>query len=247
LKSYSSIIAFISILALMVVPIYHIQSGNQDYLNIVTKSFQVTKADFDALNIQAWAQINKKGLSHEDLKNIYSQIVASMKIINNPTINDDYEDFISLYQNETIDTTSIEIALQSFPTQGQEAGTFLGIQVNSKDFETSKNYYQIISELFSNLNIKTDIGITVIGTYPGYLREEERYRTIALGFAAVNAQVVEGVNTEELISFSAYTKNCSQYLDVDGKKINLNIAVRYHALDNKTYIHIGAPLIFQEY
>lgn len=248
MKSYSSVFAFIGIMALVIIPVYHINSGEQDYLDIVTKSFQVTKADFNELNMEAWAQIKKKGLSLKELNAVYKVITTSLKINNNPIINDDYDDFISIYQKEQInDGTTIEISLQSFLSEGTEAGTFLGIQVNSNDFETSRKFYHILSQLVSQLNAKTDIGITFIGTYPGQLSEDEIYKKIAQGFAAVNARVVEGINTRNLISFSGYTPQCSQYLEVGGKRININMASRYHFLDNKTYIHVGAPLIYQEY
>lgn len=244
----SSLIAFMGIIALLLVPMYNINYRQQDYLDIVTKSFQVLNAEFDALNMQGWAQISKKGLNEEELQEIYSQITTTLKIPDNPTITTEYEDFTSFYQKEVINSnTVLEISLQSFASQGHESGVFLGIQVLSSQLKGNRQYYEAISQIFTNLNIQTDIGVTIVGKFDNYLSPIDRYNTVAKIFNMTNALFVEGINTEQLISYSGYTKNCQDFIKVNGKKINLNIALRYHELDQKTYIHIGAPLIYQEY
>jgi len=248
LKNYSSIIAFVGILTFIIIPLYQSNTASQDYLDIVSKSFQVTKAEFYELNIEAWAQIKKEGLSQKDLRLLYQKIADELLLNEENMTTEQYEDFIGINHRELLEgTTYLELALQSFQSEGLESGTFLGIQINSDDLDKSRQYYDTLKNIFCDFNVKNNVGVTLVGTLPGQLTEKELYRTPALAFSAINAQVQEGIDTQELLSFSGYTPDCRDYLNVDGKKININIALRYHAIDNRTYIHIGAPLIFQEY
>jgi len=247
LKNHSSIIAFLGILTFIIIPIYQINAANQDYLDIVTKSFQVTNGEFSELNIEAWAQINKKGLPAGELQAIYQDIAKELSLSANPSY-EKYVDSISIYYGQILEEgVYLQLSLQSFQSEGLESGTFLGMQISCINLEKGRKYFDLFTKIFDSLNAQNEIGVTIVGTFPGQLSQEERFRKSDLAFASVSAQVVEGIETEELVSLSGYTPLCTSYLDVADKKINLNAAIRYHAIDNKTYIHIGAPLIFQEY
>ncbi|WP_088031887.1 YwmB family TATA-box binding protein [Evansella clarkii] len=64
-----------------------------------------------------------------------------------------------------------------------------------------------------------------------------------------NANVVEELNEETFISISAYTPNWGNVLETNGRKINLQAAMRRvtDGLGGKTNITIGTPLITTEY
>jgi len=245
MKLYSSIVALVGILALVVMPTQREAYTEQDYLDIVSKSFMATKADFYELKIEGWEQINKKGLSKEEIIAYYSQISRELNIDQSPQLNDTYEDFISIYQRAILeDDVTIDIAVQSFLSEGLEAGTYLGVQLTTTDQRKGRKYYNLISPLFSQ---KEKVGVTIIGGYGGKLDKEQLYGKIATGFSQVGANIVEGIDTQQLISLSAYTPQCKKHLKVDGKRLNINIAARYHSLGDKTYIHVGSPIIYQEY
>lgn len=247
MKLNSPMLAFIAIVFLLF-PTFTGPPVDEDYLAIVSKSFHAVEGEFHALNIQAWAQINEKGLLLEDLNEIFSQTAELWKITNNPTINNENEEFINLYQYVFLsDATTLEISIQSMLGMGVEGGTFLGIQVISQEEVGAENLYALVEETFNFIGLQTEIGITYIGSFKGFLTNHECKEIIAFAFNSVGARTVEGISTEDLISFSGHTPRCSRYLTVDGKRININGAMRYHTLDDRTYLHMGAPLIFQEY
>ncbi|MFZ5943913.1 MAG: YwmB family TATA-box binding protein [Bacillota bacterium] len=246
MKSYSSVFAFIGIFTLLFLPLYQSsQQNNEDYLDIVTKSFQGLNAEFNELNIEGWAQISKKGFSQNELFAAYSQICQVLKINNNAVINSEYEDFLTLNDYQILeDGTIINLTLQSFLSSEGKSSTYLGAQIITSDFQKARQYYDVLASIFPSTS---DIGVTAVGTYPGRLNQDKIYNEMARGFVQVDAQVIEGMSNELLTSFSGYTAQTPGYIEVDGNKLNINIALRYHSLDDKTYIHIGAPLIYQEY
>ena len=50
-----------------------------------------------------------------------------------------------------------------------------------------------------------------------------------------------------LISVSAYTPSIVQAVEVNGQKVNLNLAVRFNSYEDKTYIWLATPVITTEY
>ncbi|NLT94377.1 MAG: hypothetical protein GXW85_02410 [Clostridia bacterium] len=248
MKSYSSVIAFLGILTLIFFPLYEYNSSHQDYLDIVTKSFHATQGDFYELYIEAWAQIKKEGISEKELLALSEEILNKWGLSLADCTIDRYADFISVYCSEVLDDNAyFQLSLQSLQWEGAESGTFMGIQVILDDLKNGRKYYQLVNQVFQEQNIRTDVGVTIVGTLAGQLTQEDLQAQADLAFNAVEARVKEGIFTHELLSLSGFTPYCHKYLDVEGKKINLNVALRYHSMDDTTYIHIGAPLIFQEY
>lgn len=240
MKLRSSIVAFYGVLFLIVFPLFQ-NHVKMDYYEIVTKSFTATNAERSALIIKGWAKINLTTLNENQLENEFKSITKKLNMPFNPT-KERYGDFIKYQQVFDTDSALIEISLQSYPSE-----TYLETIITlDSNYQYSKKYYSRVQELLSPYSQK-DLGITLIGTFKGLLNEEEKQQIISTAFQSVNALLVEGINTDSLISYSGYTESCPDYLLVAGKKINIGIGLRYHILDNKTYLNIGAPLIFQEY
>lgn len=250
-RNYSSIIAFVGILILIIIPIYQdatTSTDNEDYLDIVNKSFQATQGEFYELNIEAWAQINKRGIEAEELKTLYLSLAKELSLGSTDMELEEYEDFLGIYGQGQVDgETYVQLILQSFYSEGIEAGTYLGIQISLNNLKEGRLWYDLVGDIFANLEIPTEVGVTLVGIISGELSKGESEKEAILALEACQAEIVEGISTPELLSLSGYTQDCKDYLEVKGKKININVALRYHLIDNQTYIHLGAPLIFQEY
>jgi hypothetical protein len=58
---------------------------------------------------------------------------------------------------------------------------------------------------------------------------------------------VEGIRDGSLISLSAYSPLLKDSIKVRGKRVNINLAARYSAFEDKTYIWLASPVITTEY
>lgn len=245
MKLRSSIVAFFGVLSFIVFPLFqnHVE---MDYYEIVTKSFATSNAEKTALIIKGWAKINLTELNEGPLKKEFLNTTKQLGIPFKPTM-ERYSGFNKAYQIHDIGSALIEISLQSYsihsPHSGTELEIIITLEPNCKD---SEKYYSMVMEIFAPYS-KADIGITLIGTFDGFLTDKHQLEIINNAFQSIDAKVVEGINTERLVSYSGYTESCQDYLMVAGKKINISIGIRYHILNDKTYLNIGAPLIFQEY
>lgn len=249
MKVYSSIILVLALMLNFCIPTYQNNIIKDDYYDIVSKSFQKSTSELEVLNIQTWAQINKQGLKEKELLNLHKKIITSLGMSNNPKIDKSCPGFIAVFQNKELKEQNIylETSIQSFRTDGQENGTYLGLLVYTKDFKKGREYYNILKGILNELDIEAEIGVTATGSYNCALNDSERKEILVKSLDASHAVVKEGINSEGLLSVSAYSHDCKDGLDVCENKINLNIAMRYHSLDKKTYIHIGAPVIYEEY
>lgn len=243
MKIKSSLLALILLGTLVLNPSLYGNEIEYDYFSLVEKSFPATKSKLSVLNIQLWGQINTKEINEKQLLKIHNHIISLLGIKNNPQINNQYPDFRSSWQKEEIaEDIYMEVTVQSF-----SEGTFAGILVYTKDFSQGRIYYDKVKQIASIFNLEEPVGITATGTLEGQITQKKQTEIIENILYKVKALPQEGMQNYQLISISAYTFLCGEFLPVGDKKINLNIAMRYHFVDDKTYIYIGAPLIFEEY
>lgn len=112
------------------------------------------------------------------------------------------------------------------------------------DIESS---VESIERIFEQYDIKTTANISVTGCMDGSLSDESIDEMRDRIFKSVRADEVEGIDDNGLLSIEAFSPNISNSVKVKGKKVNLNLAVRYNSYEGKTYIWLATPIITTEY
>jgi hypothetical protein len=93
--------------------------------------------------------------------------------------------------------------------------------------------------------VKSSLNLTL--SRSGRLTQAEQLKLVKQMLGAAGAGNSQGLNSGELISLTAYTPRLAGYETLAGEPVNLQLASRYHSLDNRTYFQIGAPLLMIEY
>ncbi len=93
----------------------------------------------------------------------------------------------------------------------------------------------------------TSVNICVTGSMEGTLDGREVDSICGRILESAGASKVEGLKDEGLVSISAFSPSIGSNVKVDGKRINLNVAVRYNSYEGKTYIWLASPVITTEY
>ncbi len=104
-----------------------------------------------------------------------------------------------------------------------------------------------VLKVFEKYRIKPSVNSCIAGSYDGKLEYDRLNEVCIKVFKEAEARKVEGIRENNLISVSAYTPFISDSIRVSGKKVNLNLAVRYNSYENKTYIWLATPVITTEY
>lgn len=140
---------------------------------------------------------------------------------------------------------AITIILSSYlDTDTLKGETYLCINiVKVSDFLEINDIIDKVRNIFKISNEPIDITSALIAELPGKVRDEDMEEKVNNTLKRYKAEVIEEYSDEFVSSYTIYSPLIEDYLLIDEKKINLNIAIRYNEYEDKTYIFIGTPII----
>ena len=100
-----------------------------------------------------------------------------------------------------------------------------------------------IKGFLNQFSDKPYVGTTYIAGIPGDLGINSMNKISKQIFRALNGKIIEGIQDRELVSKTGYTRSIKGTLETNGEKININVALRYNAYEDMTYIWLGTPII----
>ena len=126
-----------------------------------------------------------------------------------------------------------------------EANHYLYAKICLNDsIETILSYKELLQEALEELAC-TEISTTLqlVGDYAGYLPLERRNEITEEILEALGAQVVYEYREHELYTVYAYTASLDNYITVEGKKINLHIAMSQNEDHYRTTLYLASPIL----
>ncbi len=132
--------------------------------------------------------------------------------------------------------------------QANRAETYMLITLYSRG-ELAKLIYHRnqVNAAFNSSGREAKTATVIKGSFPGKLTREAREKIHNQVFAYLGAKKSEGISTEELISWSGYSAQLPDRLELSDKVINLNVASRYSSTTDSTLLIMGTPIISVEY
>ena len=114
----------------------------------------------------------------------------------------------------------------------------------NESLETVLAYKTLLEKTMEELSC-TDISITLqlVGDYAGYLPLERRNEITEEILDALGAEVVYEYRQEDLYTVYAYTASLENYITVEGKKINLHIAMSQNEQHYRTTLYLASPIL----
>lgn len=115
--------------------------------------------------------------------------------------------------------------------------------LNSDSIVCESKAYEMVEVVLSQFEDPYSIGTTYTATIPEKLKEAEMEQTGRRVFAGLNADITEFSRDTDWISLTGYSNQIGGGLESVHGRFNLNVALRYHSHENKTYICLGTPVI----
>lgn len=109
--------------------------------------------------------------------------------------------------------------------------------------ETSNQVEELLKKYGEN--IETTINLT--GGQAGRLGKDQEREIQDLIFKLLKAKRLEVLEDEDFTSITAHSPLIGTYIEYGGKKVNLQLAIRYSQYEDKTYLWLGTPLITISY
>ena len=218
------------------------------------KSFEASGAEPYELKVQGWAKLNNEYLSMEQLLDTVRKVQDGLGVSGEFTMEQqEYEGMrgVTAIKELTPGEYAV-IIVQTLDRQDEGAPekpeTYLIVTMSQPgNFKYMLNYRQKVAGAFEKCKVDGNISTYLTGTINKQLTKRQRNVVLNQMFQTVGAGDLDGINNESLISFSGYTSSLDDYVTVGDRKININIALRYHENDAKTYVYLGSPLLEGEY
>lgn len=217
----------------------------------ITKAFGTSGANFVSGELYVYGIKIPMDANKASLKKVAKILEKYTGEISPKTYKETWEnnDYISMFKIDGVSKNGQEIEIVSKKQNaGGKSGIYLSCSIVWEDsnYQAEKNL-QSVSEGFRALGMEPHSSIEMTGNYQGKLSTEKMNETASSIFSSVHAKKVEGMRDNKLVSVSAWSPNIGNDANVNGRKVNFNIALRYNEMEDKTYIWMGNPIIKTEY
>ena len=237
---------FIMLFTIFYIGIYYREGDN----SILQNAFLSSGAKFVNSEIYVWSDMEDQDQSKEDLLNLADQLAMDLSVVEKDTFSKQTADTYLMDKTEIkgvcADGKSVSITTGKSKDNVQK--TNISINVNntmtSKDIADTVN---VIKDKFKKFRLKPKVNTCIIGCFDGKLDYEEMHSISKNILKYAKAKKIDSISDNNLISISAYSPYIDNNIEVGGKRINMNLALRYNAYENKTYIWLATPVITIEY
>lgn len=228
---------------------YHIEGSA---FSILKEAFNSSGAEHLNSEVYIWSCGGSWFGDFNNLEKMTEDFECDFGIIKNDLYSKNYVKNDSVNKIEIIGTTydgnKINITAQTGGKNSGSKETYVSVSV-SADSENCEldGIAENIKNSFKKYNLEPVLSTCVTGYFDGKLDYKALNDISKSIFKDSGASKVNGIADRNLISVSAYSPAISDSINVDGKKVNLNFAIRYNSYEDKTYIWLASPVITAEY
>lgn len=244
------VLAAVCLLFLFVIIIGHAENPVQR--QPLSEAMKAVGAGMEEMSVNVWAKLPAAGQEDADLETIACQAMEQLGVGRGSyQISYNKTDVQRMVRTEAIADYfhAVAIAEVISPNGTERPEVYLVILVETKpksDTELAEWQDKIIA-IVKNFGGTPRISTCLVGWLDGKLKDGEWHMRLRNGFNAVNATIIDKVMYDNFASYTGFSPGISDYIEVGGKHINLNMAMRYSPYDDRTYITIGSPVITREY
>jgi hypothetical protein len=201
--------------------------------------------------VQFYAILDEKFRTMEELEETLLDVADLLGIQEGEVLRGEGETYRVLDINgQTAFGPTAQLVVQSNPGN-EEAGfgpqTYLLLICRDTSADDLEAMIERIDGLMMPLAPQGQISFYLTGERPGQLSYSEMDRLAHQALRAVRGKVVEEMKNEDIISLTGYTELVDRYVEADGERFNLNLAIRYDDYHDKTILWAGFPLIHGSY
>lgn len=210
-------------------------------------------AGVEEMSVNAWTKLPNTGQGYPELEAMTRSAIEQLGIeAGNCQITRNQNEYQKMVRAEYIENyfRTVVISEVIFPNgNSEQAEAYMVVLVETKPHNEGElaDWQQRISAVIKNFGGTPRISTCLVGWLDGKLKDGEDNTALKNGFKTINATIIDKVRYENFASYTGYAPAISDYLEVAGRKINVNMAMRYSPSDDRTYITIGSPVITREY
>ena len=241
LKSRKTGLYLLIIVYLLLVPLYQSKAGAKEIE--LKEVLQASGAQLTEYNVNAHVGILGKSMDMQEVESLCWDLSRRLGVKKAVMESSHSQDNVQTWVNGKYKGEQhITVMIQSSQT---EAGEETNIVVDLLGSEQPILIQEIEKEIKNVLEVHGDVELAswISGSFQGQKSKEEKIEIVNSMMEQLEAKEIEGIREENIISIVGYSKRIPRWIRYGGKKVNLNIALRYNSYEDKTYVWIGNPLI----
>lgn len=219
---------------------------------VIEKAFKASGANFVSSEFYVNAEVGDENQSFEDLSAMADDLAGDLNIEKNELYSRRLIENDSIDKIEIIGTSEegkrINICAQSERNADSRVKSYItvSVTVDSTKFEIEDIYGGLLKTL-GKYKIHPKVNTCITGYFEGKLDYAALNEVSKRVLEHAGAKRVNGITDSNLISVSAYSPGIDNTILENGKKVNMNLAIRYNSYEKRTYIWIAIPVITIEY
>lgn len=118
----------------------------------------------------------------------------------------------------------------------------------SQNYKDVITYKKKIEKCIHDMKVKDyQCIMKFTGSYKGELSTEEKDKKVKELLKSLEARKIESISSDNYYTAYAYTGLVEDYIEVAGKRININIATTYNEEEDKTELYLATPILNEDY
>ncbi|QXM06702.1 YwmB family TATA-box binding protein [Crassaminicella indica] len=208
----------------------------------IIKAFKSTDGAVEEINIHAYVTMDKSFTSPSKAKEILMDLSKKLALKDQQIEDASIRENIHIYiTGKGKNDEAICIIVQSSNSDDLKE-TNIVIDAVDEKIEHLTSLSQNIKEALDDFG-KVNITSCITGSFKGKLDNVQKEEVVENIIKSMDAVKVEVFRDENMISITSFSSKIKKFNSYGGRKVNLQIALRYNSYNDKTNIWIGAPFI----
>ncbi|MBP3568670.1 MAG: YwmB family TATA-box binding protein [Lachnospiraceae bacterium] len=217
-------------------------------------AFSVTNPQEISAMVEVTASCPEKVLSQKECENLMEKVADSigLKLDTEPEWTEtEQRKELRFYKDALAADTELKVislymgnkAVEDAEVTTTKQYLYAKISLN-ESLDTVLAYKALLEKTMEELECdEISTTIQLVGDYAGYLPLERRNEITEDILDALGAEVVYEYRKEDLYTIYAYTASLDNYITVEGKKINLHIAMSQNENHYRTTLYLASPIL----
>jgi len=226
---------------LIVLTVFYFRFGGKNSQAEASVAFKELETDDIYEELYVFATVSKD--DEEKIETVWNDIITNFNMkSNNPIVSFD-KDGVKQEERQT-DNGKVFVDMTN-TVHKDNYSIYVNINTSDNSLEL-QNSITDLEKILNAQNLKYEVTLSIKGTKLGKLNKDEIFNIKELLMTKCNANLVSEFDEDGIYSCTAFSKDMGRFVRIGGKKVNLNIAVRYSDTDDKTYIYLATPVIRTE-
>ena len=250
MRKFSFVLIAVLLAAAIIGTTYYIRiqnKSNQEEISI-TDAFNSSGAKMIVNDMYFFVRVNDDFKDLNSMTKVCDEVFKALEITNyskNSTGTD------SLIKSDLLGTTKDGVKISAMASiVGDKSGQgdkYITIDATGNENGEAILLRDKIEKVINIHGLEAVVNSCITGTYEGNLQDTQLENICRKILNESEAKKVDSFRQENIISVSAFSPMIKDNLSIDGRNVNLSLAIRYNKQENKTYLWVATPIVNTEY